>query len=151
MIANIQALCKCPCGIEFYERRPHSDFSLALSLSEGVNSINSRGVRMKRLKLLICSGTLFLAGCADVANYQANLQTWVGRSEQTLEATWGAPTSTTQNGTVRLLTYIRNDGTFVAGGYWGPRVQSLFCTTTFSVVNGLIAQAQFEGNECVAY
>ena len=63
----------------------------------------------------------------------------------------GAPTSTTQNGTVRLLTYIRNDGTFVAGGYWGPRVQSLFCTTTFSVVNGLIAQAQFEGNECVAY
>ena len=77
MIANIQALCKCPCGIEFYERRPLSDFSLALSLSEGVNSINSRGVRMKRLKLLICSGTLFLAGCADVANYQANLQTSV--------------------------------------------------------------------------
>ena len=106
---------------------------------------------MKQLKLLICAIALVLAGCADVANYQANLQTWVGRSEQTLEATWGAPTSITQNGNVRLLTYIRNDGTFVSGGYWGSRVQSLFCTTTFSVVNGLIAQAQFEGNECVAY
>ena len=106
---------------------------------------------MKQLKLLICAIALVLAGCADVANYQANLQTWVGRSEQTLEATWGTPTSITQNGNVRLLTYIRNDGTLVSGGYWGPRVQSLFCTTTFSVVNGLIAQAQFEGNECVAY
>ena len=106
---------------------------------------------MKRLKLLVCCVALALAGCADVANYQANLQTWVGRSEQTLEATWGAPTSITQNGNVRQVTYIRNDGTFVAGSYWGPRVQSLFCTTTFSIINGLITQAQFEGNECVAY
>lgn len=106
---------------------------------------------MKRLKLLLCCVVLVLVGCADVANYQANLQTWVGRSEQTLEATWGAPTSVTQNGNVRQVTYIRNDGTFVAGSYWGPRVQSLFCTTTFTIVNGLIAQARFEGNECVAY
>jgi hypothetical protein len=106
---------------------------------------------MKHLKLLVACLALVLTACADVANYQANLQTWIGRSEQTLEATWGAPTSITQNGDVRLLTYIRNDGTFVAGGYWGPRVQSLFCTTTFSVVNGVITRAQFEGNECVAY
>jgi hypothetical protein len=106
---------------------------------------------MKLLKMLVCCVVLGLASCADVTNYQANLQTWVGRSEQSLEASWGTPTSITQNGGVRRVTYIRNDGTMVSGGYWGPRVQSLFCTTTFSIVNGIIAQAQFEGNECVAY
>jgi hypothetical protein len=106
---------------------------------------------MRSFKVLWCCLVLAIVGCADVANYQANLQTWVGRSEQSLEASWGAPTSITQNGYVRLLTYIRNDGTVVAGGYWGPRVQSLFCTTTFSIVNNVIVQAQFEGNECVSY
>ena len=38
----------------------------------------------------------------------------------------------------------------IAGGYCESRVQSLICTTTFSIVNNVIVQAQFEGNECVS-
>lgn len=92
-----------------------------------------------------------VTGCASVANYQANLQTWVGQNEQALEQTWGAPTSIEQAGNVRQITFISNDGTEVFNGYWGPRVQSLYCTTIFSVENGIIVQARYEGNECVSY
>lgn len=105
---------------------------------------------MNRLKLLLSSILVVVVGCADVANYQANLSAWIGLSEQALVSSWGAPTLVSQNGNVRLLTYIRNDGTYISSTYWGPRVQSLFCTTTFTILNDVIKQAQFEGNECVA-
>lgn len=47
------------------------------------NLEDSLNRRRKRLKLLICSVKLILVVCADVANYQANWQTWVDRCEQT--------------------------------------------------------------------
>lgn len=106
---------------------------------------------MKRIKAATLIILLTLLGCASVASYEETLQTWVGQSEQSLEASWGAPTSITQSGDTRLVTYIYNDGTLVVGSYRGPRVVSLYCTTTFSVVNGLITQANFQGNQCVAY
>ncbi len=92
-----------------------------------------------------------VTGCVSVANYRTNLQTWVGQSEQVLEETWGAPTSIQQFGNVRQITFIRNNGAEVFNGYWQPRVQSLYCTTTFSIENGIIIQARYIGNECVSY
>ena len=106
---------------------------------------------MKLLKQIIVIVGIFLAGCSTVANYQANLQTWVGQSEQALEAGWGPPASIVINGGTRYLTYARNDGVYVQGGYWGRTVTPLYCSTVFSIQNNIVVQAQFQGNECTAY
>jgi hypothetical protein len=106
---------------------------------------------MKFLKRMCVIAAFFLAGCASVANYQANLQTWVGQTEQALEAGWGVPASIVINGPTRYLTYARNDGVYVQGGYWGRTVTPMYCSTVFTVQNNVVVQAQFQGNECVSY
>jgi hypothetical protein len=106
---------------------------------------------MTRIKQLIILTAAFLLGCSTVANYQATLQNWVGQSEQSLEAGWGAPSSVVISGPTRYLTYARNDGTYVQGGYWGRTVTPLYCSTVFLIQNNLIIQAQFQGNECTSY
>ncbi len=103
------------------------------------------------LKVLTPFLAFVVTGCVSVANYQANLQTWVGQSEQALVQTWGTPNLIQQLGNVRRISFLRNNGTEVFNGYWGPRMQSLYCTTIFSVENGIIIQASYEGNECVSY
>jgi hypothetical protein len=106
---------------------------------------------MRLYKLIALIAFLVISGCASVANYQAELQTWVGQSEQNLEANWGNPSSITLSGNLRLITYVKNDGVYVSGGYWGRTVVPLYCTTIFSVENGVVIRAQFQGNECTAY
>ena len=106
---------------------------------------------MTKIKKLIILTTAFLLGCSSVANYQATLQNWVGQSEQSLEAGWGAPSSVVISGPTRYLTYARNDGAYVQGGYWGRTVTPLYCSTVFLIQNNLIIQAQFQGNECTSY
>jgi len=106
---------------------------------------------MKFLKQIYLYAAMMLVGCSTVANYQANLQTWVGQSEQALEAGWGIPSSIVISGPTRYLTYARNDGTYVQGGYWGRTVTPLYCSTIFSIQNNVVIQAQFQGNECTAY
>ena len=106
---------------------------------------------MKFLKQIYLYAAMMLVGCSTVANYQANLQTWVGQSEQGLEASWGIPSSIVISGPTRYLTYARNDGTYVQGGYWGMTVTPLYCSTIFSIQNNVVIQAQFQGNECTSY
>ncbi|QWE09085.1 hypothetical protein [Polynucleobacter ibericus] len=106
---------------------------------------------MNLFKQLIVVVGIFLAGCSTVANYQADLQTWVGQSEQALEAGWGVPVSIVISGPTRYLTYARNDGVYVQGGYWGRTVTPLYCSTVFSIQNNIVVRAQFQGNECTAY
>lgn len=106
---------------------------------------------MKLFRYIPVLAGIFLAGCASVANYQANVQAWVGQSEQALEASWGLPASIVINGGARYLTYARNDGVYVQGGYWGRTVTPLYCSTVFTVQNNIVVQAQFQGNECTAY
>lgn len=106
---------------------------------------------MKFFKQIVVLTGILLAGCSTVANYQANLQAWVGQSEQALEASWGAPVSIVINGGTRYLTYARNDGVYVQGGYWGRTVTPLYCSTVFSIQNNIVVQAQFQGNECTSY
>ena len=106
---------------------------------------------MKLLKLVLLVASIFLVGCSTVANYQANLQTWVGQTEQALEAGWGLPASIVISGPTRYLTYARNDGVYVQGGYWGRTVTPMYCSTVFSIQNNVVVQAQFQGNECTSY
>lgn len=106
---------------------------------------------MIRFIALIISTVIVLTGCESVANYQANLQAWVGQSEQNLEASWGPPSSIVLSGDFRLISYIRNDGAFIQGGYWAGRVMPLYCSTTFTIQNNIVIQAQFVGNECQSY
>jgi len=102
-------------------------------------------------RAILYAAVSVLVGCASVANYQAELQTWIGQSEQSLESAWGMPSSIAFNGDLRLLTYFQSDGSYVTGGYWNRTVTPLYCTTTFSVQNGIVIQAQFAGNECASY
>lgn len=106
---------------------------------------------MTRIKQLITLTAAFFLGCSSVANYQANLQTWVGQSEQSLEAGWGIPSSVVIRGQTRYLTYARNDGVYVHGDYWGRTVTPLYCSTVFLIQNNVVVQAQFQGNECTSY
>lgn len=106
---------------------------------------------MKLLQRICMCFAILLAGCSTVANYQANLQTWVGQSEQALEAGWGAPSAIVISGPSRYLTYARNDGVYVQGGYWGRTVTPLYCSTVFTIQNNVVVQAQFQGNECTSY
>lgn len=106
---------------------------------------------MKLLQRICMCFAILLAGCSTVANYQANLQTWVGQSEQALEAGWGAPSTIVISGPSRYLTYARNDGVYVQGGYWGRTVTPLYCSTVFTIQNNVVVQAQFQGNECTSY
>ncbi len=96
---------------------------------------------------ILCCG-LLLAGCASVAGYQNLLQSWVGSPEARLLANWGVPTSIVNEGPVKLLTYFKQEGVYVTG-YYGGWARPLFCTTTFTVNNGVVVNAQFRGNECV--
>ncbi len=105
-------------------------------------------IKIKQLAIFV---TVFLLGCSTVANYQAALQQWVGQSEQSLEAGWGMPSSVVISGQTRYLTYARNDGTYVQGGYWGRTVTPLYCSTVFLIQNNVVIQAQFQGNECTSY
>lgn len=107
---------------------------------------------MNKLRLCVLTGTLLLSACsATVANYQAELQAWVGQSAQSLESSWGAPASVIQSGAAQIYTYTQSDGAYVSGGYWRRWATPLYCSTSFTVQNGVVTGAQFVGNECRAY
>ncbi len=100
----------------------------------------------------VLTGTLLLSACnASVANYQAELQAWVGQSAQSLESSWGAPASMVQSGAAQIYTYTQSDGAYVSGGYWRGWATPLYCSTSFTVQNGVVTGAQFVGNECRSY
>jgi hypothetical protein len=106
---------------------------------------------MRLYKKILLITFISLIGCSTVANYEANLQTWVGQTEQALEAGWGVPSSIVISGNTRFITYAKNDGVYVQGGYWGRAVTPLYCSTIFSIRSNIVVQAQFQGNECTSY
>jgi hypothetical protein len=68
----------------------------------------------KVLVLLLC---LWLFGCATTAKYEAQLDTWIGKSEDSLIAAWGVPDKAynLRDGK-KAIEFIRKD-TFRTGGY----------------------------------
>ena len=108
-----------------------------------------------------------LGGCATTAGYQSMLQTWVGQSEQSLVAGWGAPSAVSESPPFRYLTFTRFSGYQYTGygygyyGYYGypwytygapgyAYATPILCSTMFALQNGVVVNSSFQGDGCVA-
>ena len=120
-------------------------------------------------RLLVALMALGLLSCATEARYREILATWNGAEEGQLIASWGAPSSYFIGyDETRYLTYQRGRTAVLPGnppktevdpatGYvrvspGTPDMTLNFaCKTTFEIQNGVIVNARFRGNDCVAY
>ena len=108
-----------------------------------------------------------LGGCATTAGYQSMLQTWVGQSEHSLVAGWGAPSAVSESPPYRYLTFTRFSGYQYTGygygyyGYYGypwytygapgyAYATPIICSTMFALQNGVVMNSSFQGDGCVA-
>ena len=108
-------------------------------------------------KLLISISVFFLASCATTQKYEANLQKWVGQSEEALVDGWGAPDNVyiSPDGN-RILTYqkdriVNKTSLFYypAVEYpYTPTIEQLSCKTSFTIQDGKITRWRWEGNNC---
>ena len=124
---------------------------------------------MRRFGIVLLASAL--AGCAGgLAERQAELRQWIGRSETELVAAMGAPNRTYDSGGMKFLTYEdrRTDvipgtpffggfgpfgyddgfGTFGYGGGFPPTVTTLVCDTTFAVADHVVRSFSLRGNAC---
>ncbi len=130
----------------------------------------SKSFREEKM-LVLC--VLLLMGCvSDQNSYNANLQNWVGMSQETLYESWGTPTNELYVGpNEKVVTYLQIDEDGPVNGntepYQGYEVQygaietpdygfpsdnggSYYCKTSFTIVNGEITDYTFNGDDCVA-
>jgi hypothetical protein len=110
---------------------------------------------------------LILAACATSANYQKNLNSWVGEDEATLLAKWGKPSKTYEVEGYKYLVFntsgelsspgINTDsqntvaGTSIFGGAngWIPSLTFWSnCQTTFELQKNIIVSFEFKGADC---
>ena len=71
----------------------------------------------RKIIILFWLAVLSLSGCATTAKYEAGLDTFVGKSEDTLIASWGVPDKEYRlSDGKKALEYIRKD-TLRSGGY----------------------------------
>lgn len=120
-------------------------------------------------KIATILAALALAGCATVQNYQAILESFVGRSERELLMRWGPPDSVYESAGDRYLTYRRSETVYVPGAppvlrtwrvgdatYTAPvggtpgHFEEMSCKTTFILRGNAVAGWRHEGNNCVA-
>lgn len=116
------------------------------------------------MKKQVSLGTaiLLLTGCATTANYTAanyekELESWMGSPSSDLFREWGPPAQTFQapNG-LKMYTYIYNGGSRGTAGAIGNTMwldsRQIYCKTTFTVDSSdAITDWGFEGNACRAY
>jgi hypothetical protein len=121
---------------------------------------------MNKLFSLICV-LLFLSGCATSANYQKNLNAWVGEDESALVAKWGKPNKTYEVDGFTYLVYTTSGeasspgvntnsqntvaGTSIFGGAngWIPSLTFWSnCQTTFEIQKGKVVTFEFKGADC---
>jgi len=80
---------------------------------------------MKRLLILFLL-TLSLSACASTAKYEAQLNTWVGQSEDALVAAWGVPNKEYRFGDAKkAISYVRKD-TIQTGGFTSIEPQTTY-------------------------
>lgn len=110
---------------------------------------------------------LLLAGCATSANYQKNLNAWVGEDESALVAKWGKPNKTYEVDGFTYLVYTTSGeastpgtntdsqntvaGTSIFGGAngWIPSLTFWStCQTTFEIQKGKVVTFEFKGADC---
>jgi hypothetical protein len=115
---------------------------------------------MRRLIPLLL--TSLIAGCTDMlAARQAQLNTLIGRPEIDLVQAMGVPTQTYQAGGVKFLSYQQQQTQVIPAspwyyygpmpGFYGgfpPQIVTWACDTTFSVVDGRVANYTLRGNGC---
>jgi hypothetical protein len=121
---------------------------------------------MNKLLPLICA-LLVLTGCATSANYQKNLNAWIGEDESALVAKWGKPNKTYDVDGFTYLVYnttgeasspgINTEsqntvaGTSIFGGAngWIPSLTFWStCQTTFEIQKGKVVTFEFKGADC---
>ena len=93
---------------------------------------------------------LVLAGCVLAANYQAKLQTWVGKSEIELVESIGPPDSWYEVAGSKFISYNRQRGvTYIrtVGPMSAVGIPS-WCKTTFQIRDSLVSSWQVQGNAC---
>lgn len=128
---------------------------------------------MKKLIFLICmcvSGCALLnsKGEATEENYQALLNTWIGKDKQSLIERWGTPTHDYEIFGKTYVMYFRSRMVPVSAENQlermpdvadkkffefseKPAIISLSCHTEFLVEDNIITAWRFEGNDCKAY
>jgi len=123
---------------------------------------------MQKILSLICS-LLLLSGCATSANYQKQLNTWVGEDEAALIAKWGKPNKTFQVDGFTYLVYTTTGevtspgnnvdsqttvaGSSIFGGAnsWIPSMTFWSnCQTTFEIQKGKVVTYEYKGADCRA-
>lgn len=98
----------------------HGGFYLGKRAKEGA-------LMRKLLFILVCVMT---AGCATTARYEAQLDSWIGSSEESLVAGWGVPDKEYRlNDGKKAVEYIQRD-TIQTGGYAYTRPQTTYETGT---------------------
>ncbi len=121
---------------------------------------------MHVLIILILSA-ITLSACATRANYDAALQTWVGKHSDQLVDAWGPPDSVYERSDkTNLLTYHSRQIVPHPYGYGGmshhrglgfgfyhdfndPVTETRFCKTTFGVNRrNIITHYQYSGDSC---
>jgi hypothetical protein len=126
---------------------------------------------MKRYFLLLAA--LSLVACANETNYREKVDAWIGKKESELVASeWGPPHKTYDlEGGSRVLSYtktVSSGGVFPmmgigigsGGGGGGIGIGATtfgtgagggrFCETNFTVVDGIITDASFQGDGCTS-
>lgn len=123
----------------------------------------------KPVLLLIFSIVLgCLSACANTQNYEAMLDVWIGKSEKELVMGWGIPDKQYQlDKNTRLISYTAYNTAYYPGtlstcfgtgsrnavfsgcsGSIPPTVETYFCETIFTLVNGRVSRWGHRGNNC---
>lgn len=122
---------------------------------------------MKRLLLILVA--LGLTGCATEAKYRTLLDSFNGVDELTLIRRWGPPDQVYEAQGHRFLVYRQQQSMLLPGaepvyqttlsgntaytrGYGGypPAFVTLFCATTFDLVEGKVLGSSYRGSNCTA-
>jgi hypothetical protein len=118
------------------------------------------------LMLTVCF--LLLTGCVSTEKYTKMINQWVGVDEDTLIATWGAPTSHYQTDQAKYLTYEKVQQNYIPPTPSSVQVirqgDAVFtrpipgspgysytseCRTTFTIQNKRVSNVNATGNSCV--
>jgi hypothetical protein len=121
----------------------------------------------KAYMLILCS-SLVLLGCVSAEKYTKMVNGWVGADEDSLIASWGAPSSSYQTDQAKYLTYENKQQNYIPPTPSSVQVirqgDAVFtrpipgspgysytseCRTTFTVQNKRIVNVNATGNSCV--
>lgn len=114
--------------------------------------------------VLLCA--FILTACSSTPNYDEQLETWVGVSEEHLVDNWGMPENAYMvDADTKVITYIKNDGegdrnaypnlidypAIAEQNFPGPdpdRQNVEYCKISFTVEDNVITDYTYNGDDC---